>query len=157
MRYLRILNLKQKQKVIDKLNLQFGVNENPGILLQRGAEKFFLFQGDLNPKEIFNLENIIPLERIGIYFAKEVREEIRLSIEATQILKSQIKKNIFELNQEQMKDWMLGKELQIKTGKKGFLVMKYKGYFLGCGKASELKIGNFIPKTRRLKRKNIIK
>jgi len=47
---------------------------------------------------------------------------------------------------------MKGNELEIKTGKKGFLIMKYKNNFLGCGKASELKIGNFIPKSRRLKK-----
>jgi len=31
--------------------------------------------------------------------------------------------------------------------------MKYKNDFLGTGKASENKIGNFIPKNRRLKHK----
>jgi len=38
--------------------------------------------------------------------------------------------------------------------KRGFLIMKYKDDFLGTGKASENKIGNFIPKNRRLKVKN---
>jgi len=46
---------------------------------------------------------------------------------------------------------MKGQDLQIKTGKRGFFVMKYKDDFLGCGKASQEKIGNFIPKSRRLK------
>jgi len=47
---------------------------------------------------------------------------------------------------------MKGQDLQIKTGKRGFFVMKYKDDFLGCGKASQEKIGNFIPKSRRLKK-----
>ena len=46
---------------------------------------------------------------------------------------------------------MMGRELLIKTGKRGFLIMKYNDDFLGTGKASEEKIGNFIPKSRRLK------
>ena len=48
---------------------------------------------------------------------------------------------------------MLGQELNINSGKKGLLVMKHGEDFLGCGKASEEKIGNFIPKSRRLKYK----
>lgn len=34
---------------------------------------------------------------------------------------------------------------------KGFIVMKNNDDYLGCGKASETKITNFIPKSRRLK------
>ena len=37
--------------------------------------------------------------------------------------------------------------------KKGFVIMKCEDDFLGTGKASENKIGNFIPKNRRLKYK----
>ena len=50
----------------------------------------------------------------------------------------------------------IGEELQIETGKKDLLILKYKDDFLGCGKASEKKITNFIPKNRRLKSKTII-
>jgi NOL1/NOP2/fmu family ribosome biogenesis protein len=75
-------------------------------------------------------------------------------MEATQLLKNQITKNIFELNEEQMNEWMKGNELNIQTGKKGFLAMKYQNDFLGCGKASENKISNFVPKERRIKERN---
>jgi len=37
--------------------------------------------------------------------------------------------------------------------KKGFVIMKHRDDFLGTGKASENKIGNFIPKNRRLREK----
>ena len=67
------------------------------------------------------------------------------------MLKNQIKKNIFNLNEEQAKEWLKGKDLIMKTGKKGFLAMKCNNDFVGTGKASEEKIGNFIPKSRRLK------
>ena len=46
---------------------------------------------------------------------------------------------------------MKGQQLDIKTGKRGMIIMKYKENFLGTGKASEEKIGNFIPKSRRVK------
>lgn len=150
---IKILNKNEKAEIERKLNNQFGIKNIPGILLRKGREKLFLFSGSFNEGEIKELERAIVVERVGVYLAKIVDHEIRLSIEATQILQEQIKKNIFELDEKQTEEWMMGRELQIKTGKRGFLIMKYKDDFLGCGKASENKIGNFIPKMRRLKNK----
>ena len=156
---LKIFNNKEKEEIEEILENQFGIKEINGMVLQRGAERLFLFQGSLNENQIYELEQTIPVERIGIYFAKIMKDKdgktkIRLSIEGTQIFADSITKNIFELTDEQVEDWMKGRELQIATGKKDFLVMKYKNNFLGTGKASENKISNFIPKNRRLKEKN---
>lgn len=152
---IKILNTNEKKEIQNKLKEQFGINKISGILLKRGQERIFLYQGDLSPKEISKLDLArINLERVGVYFCKFQNNEIRLSIEGTQILKNQITKNIFELNKEQLEIWMKGNELNISTGKKGFLIIKYKEDFLGCGKASTEKITNFIPKNRRLKEKN---
>ena len=156
MNYLKILNKKEKQEIESKLNKQFGINEISEKIIMRGKEKLFLFSGSFTNNEIKKLEEIVIIEKVGVYFAKidERTNDIRLSIEGSQIFKNQINKNIFELNKEQTEQWMKGHELNIKTGKKGFLIMKYKDDFLGTGKASEEKISNFIPKIRRLKEKN---
>ena len=151
---IKILNKKETQEILNKLNQQFGVEEIPGVLLSKGGERIFLYQGDFGEGEIKKLERTIPIERIGVYFAKVQNSQIRLSIEATQILGEQINKNIFELDDEQAEKWMMGQELDVRAGKKDFLIMKYKDDFLGCGKASEKKIGNYIPKNRRLKGKS---
>ena len=150
---LKILKINEKKKIEKSLQEQFGITEIKGLLVKRGEERLFLFQGNLSPKEITELEKTIPLERIGIYFAKIIRDEPKLSIEGVQVLKNQIKNNIFELNKEQTEQWMTGQELNIKTGKKGFIIMRYNDDLLGCGNASEEKITNFIPKSRRLKLK----
>ena len=154
MSYLKILNPKEKAEIKKKLNEQFGIKEIPGLIVQRGEERLFLFMGNFNEKEIRKLEDCAFIERMGVYFAKIVGDSIRLSIEGTQILKDEITKNIFELDDKQAEEWMKGHELLIKTGKRGFLIMKYEEDFLGTGKASENKIGNFIPKNRRLKERN---
>ena len=120
-----------------------------------GKEKLFLFSGSFSEKDINNLAKTAPIERIGIYFAKIIDKDIKLSIEGAQILKNQIKKNIFEIGGKQAEEWMMGRDLDIQTGKNGFLIIKHNQDFLGCGKASENKIGNFIPKSRRLKNKGI--
>ncbi len=148
---LKILNKKEQKEIEKKLKKQFGIKSVPGIIARRGRERLFLFLGSLNKKNIKSLEEIVVIERLGIYFAKIVQDSVKLSIEGTQILKDQIKKNIFELSENQVKKWMKGQDLRIKTGKRGFFVMKYQNDFLGCGKASKEKIGNFIPKNRRLK------
>ncbi len=150
---LKILKINEKKKIEKSLQEQFEITEIKGLLVKRGEERLFLFQGNLSPKEITELEKTIPLERIGIYFAKIIRDEPKLSIEGVQVLKNQIKNNIFELNKEQTEQWMTGQELNIKTGKKGFIIMRYNDDLLGCGNASEEKITNFIPKSRRLKLK----
>ena len=153
MSFIKILNQGEKQEIEKNLNKQFGTDEIPGMLIKRGEEKIFLFQGSLNEKQIKKLAETVPVEGIGIYFAKEINGEFKPSIEGAQIIKEQIKKNIFEVNEEQAEKWMMGQELNIKTGKTGFMIMKYGEDVLGCGKASEEKISNFIPKTRRLKAK----
>lgn len=151
MNHLKILNKNEKREIENKLKKQFGIDEVKGIIVKRGEERLFLFSGNFNERQIKKLENLVIIERIGVYFASTFGGEIRLSIEGSQILKEQVKQNIFELNKEQAEEWMMGRELLIKTGKRGFLIMKYKDDFLGTGKASEEKIGNFIPKSRRLK------
>jgi NOL1/NOP2/fmu family ribosome biogenesis protein len=150
---LKILNKKERKEILDLLENQFGIKKVNGIFLQRGAERIFIYQGSLEAHEITKLEETVPIERVGVYFGKFQNDMIRLSIDGVQLFQDQITKNIFELNEEQMQEWMMGRELNIETGKKAFLIMKYKDNFLGCGKASELKITNYIPKSRRLKEK----
>ncbi len=147
----QVLDGKKREEILSKLNEQFGIKEIPGILVIRGAERIFLYQGDFTGEEIATLEKTFVIERVGVYFAKEENGEIRLSLEGIDILKNQITKGIFELDEKQADEWMHGSELNIETGKKQFLVMRYKNYFLGMGKASEKKISNFVPKSRRLK------
>ena len=153
MTYIKILNQYEKAGIERKLQEQFGITHVPGMIVQRGEERLFLFGGDFTEEEIKKLEACAFIERMGVYFAKIIGNDIRLSIEGSQILKDQIMKNIFDLNPSQAEEWMMGRELPIKTGKHSFLIMKYGSDFLGTGKASDEKIGNFIPKNRRLKNK----
>jgi NOL1/NOP2/fmu family ribosome biogenesis protein len=152
---IRIIEGREKEKIMEILLEQFGVEKIPGKIIKRGKEKIFLFTGSLTEREIQNLSQATFVERVGVYFAKENEGELRLSIEGTQILKNEIKKNIVELNEEEKETWMMGHEILKKTGLKGFVVIKYKEDMLGTGKASEEKITNFIPKSRRLKDKSI--
>lgn len=151
---IHIISKEETQEILSKLQEQFGIKEIPGLLLRIGQERIFIYQGSLNEKEIRNLEMAVPVERIGVYFAKIQNDELRLSIEGTHILKKQITRNIFEIDNKQLETWMHGSELEVETGKKAFLVMKHNEDLLGTGKASEKKITNFIPKSRRLRERS---
>ena len=153
---LEVMKEKDKKEILKKLNEQYGIKSIPGIIVSRGADRLFLFSGEIDEKQLKEIEKTIVVERVGVYFAKidEKTEKVRLSIEGSQLLKDQITKNIYELtNEKDFESWMKGEDLQIKTGNKEFLIVKYKDNLLGTGKASEDKISNYIPKNRRLKHK----
>ena len=135
------------------LRKEFGIEKLPECRLYLwGEDRIIAFTGDLSERDIWNISTIASIESLGVYIGKKDMNGIRLSIEGTHLLQNQINKNIFEITNEKMlEEWMSGADLQIATGKKGFLVMKHNEDFLGTGKASENKISNFIPKERRLK------
>ena len=151
---IKILSLHEKRKIEQQLEEQFGIKEIPGEIIAWGSERLLLFTGEAEKYELEKIIESAALEKIGVYFAKIINGELKLTIEGSQILNEQIKKNIFEIDDEQAEEWMMGRELNISTGMKGFVVVKNKENYLGCGKASEHKITNFIPKERRLKNKS---
>jgi len=151
---IHILSDYETKKIEKQLQEQFGIKKLNGKLIKIGQDRIFLFQGLFTNNQLNNLASWVPVERIGVYFAKEQNNEIRLSIEGTHLLKEQIKENIFELNEEQLDSWMHGNELNVESGKNTFLVMKYKEDLVGTGKASKEKITNFVPKSRRLRERN---
>jgi len=152
---IRILRGKERERLMGVFEKQFGIKQIQGTLIRGRKGGIYLFTGTIPDKEIFNLLKIFPVEIIGIYLAKEMDGKLRLSIEGSQILKNEITKRIVELSKEEMEIWIMGHELIKKTGFEDYVVMKYKNEMLGVGKASENKITNFIPKSRRLRDKTI--
>src|SRR3989344_136335 len=123
----KILKGKERKEIETKLEEQFGISKIPGEILMRGKERLFFYSGNLNSDSIKNLESLV-------------------FIDGAQIFKEQISKNIFQIPKELVEKWMMGNELNIKSGMKGFVIVSYNNEFLGTGKASEEKISNFIPK-----------
>ncbi len=118
------------------LNYNFFINQD---------KKVFIFNKDL---EIDFTK--IRINSLGVYFAN-IEKEIRLTIEGSQLIGPSSKKNILEIEGEQLQDWIHG--IDIETDKKldGFVLIKNKNDFYGTGKYKDGKILNFIPKERRLK------
>jgi NOL1/NOP2/fmu family ribosome biogenesis protein len=151
---IKFFNEHERERIIKILNQQFGIKDFSFRLARLGKERIIIFSGSISEKEILNIDEVAHIEGIGLYFAKEEMDGIRLSIEGSQLMKNQITKNIFNLDDKQAEQWMLGQEIGIDasdSSKKGFFVMKFNNDFLGTGKISNNRITNFVPKPRRLK------
>ncbi len=155
---IKFLKQNQKKKIFSQLNQQYGIKNYSGELLISGKNKLRLFTGNLKQQIIFNLREITPIEGIGLYIGKiqDSIGNIRLTIDGSLLFKEQISKNILKLNKPDIEKWMLGSDIIKSFPEKGWFIIshgKNKDFF-GSGKVSENKLGNFIPKERRLKHKN---
>lgn len=149
---IRFIKTPEKRKIIEKLNEQFGITELPYLLIESGREKLRAFSGHLSKEEISQLAQTLNIEVIGLYLIKrEDNSNLRLSFDATHLLKSQITKKIIELNDIEFQTWIRGFDLQIKA-QVGTLAIKYKSDFIGCGKSNGSVLINHVPKDRRLKK-----
>ncbi|MBX4212227.1 hypothetical protein KW787_02095 [Candidatus Pacearchaeota archaeon] len=91
----------EKKKIIEQLNEEFGISELNYLLIETGKEKIRGFSGTMSKDEIMELAKMARIEIIGLYMIKkELNNELRLSFDATQILKKQINKNIVKINDE---------------------------------------------------------
>ena len=145
----KFLNSPDKKKLLAELERQFGINELPYLLLETGKEKIRGFSGTMNREEIIELGEISNVEIIGAYLLRK-EGELRLSLDATQILNKKIKKNIIEIDDKQLEDWLRGRDLNIQS-KTGIFVIKYKEDFIGCCKSDGKRLWNFIPRERRIR------
>ena len=87
---------------------------------------------------------------MGLYFASLENNELRLSIEATQMLGKKADKNVLNLNEGQLKQYMLGKNITVDNNNNTLVILKYKDDFIGCAKQKDFKVINFLPKERRV-------
>ena len=144
------LTSTDKKRIVERLNEEFGITELPYLLIQFGQEKIRAYSGVLSKEELYYLDREIRIETIGLYFAKYEDEGIRLTLDGVQFLKDQITKNIVEVNDKESEDWFRGNDIEIKA-ERGWVVLKHKEEFIGCGKSTGEKITNFMPKERRIK------
>ena len=143
----KILNSKEKKKIVFMLKKQYGYNKKFAyVLLQNQIGRIYIVN-----EEIFdlNLDNL-RINSFGIYFGTEESDTIRLSIEGSQLIGGLCNKNVVEISEQEAKNWFFGLDLEINGGFKGFLIVKSGSNFLGCGRFFNNHIHNFIPKTRRI-------
>jgi len=142
---MNIMSKTEIRKFLRQLNKQFGIEVDLNyIFIKSKQNKIFIINKDFEKikPEAFNINTA------GLYIAKQEIDGLRLTIEGSQIIGSKATKNILTLDNPE--EWLKGKNIEIKTKLKGYVIVKYKDDFLGCGRVVKNRLRNYIPKTRRI-------
>jgi len=147
MENLTILKSKEKKEIQKLLDMQF----DPDFKLDyevfiNNKNRIFILNRELSRIDIDELR----VNSLGLYFGELNNNALRLSIDASQMVGKTAKKNILILNDEDILKWMNGEDLELETELDGFVLVKHKDDFLGCGKIVNKKLYNYVPKERRL-------
>ena len=141
-----VLSKTDVKKILRQLKAQFGI-EDFGldyIFTKSSKDRIFVVNKDL---EKINLSDY-NINTAGLYIAKEEIDGVRLTIEGSQILGPKATKNVLVLDNAE--DWLRGKNIEIESEMKGYVIVKHCKDFLGCGRINKKRLQNFIPKARRL-------
>ena len=153
---IRFVKSSEKKQILQDLNEQFGIEKLNYLLIEAGKEKIRGFSGSLSKEEIQELGRIVNIEVIGLYLIKKERsksgkQELRLSFDSPTLFKTQIAKNIVDIDDNQLSLWIRGNDLDLESPE-GAVIIKHNDDFIGCGRSNGLKIFNYVPKDRRLKK-----
>jgi NOL1/NOP2/fmu family ribosome biogenesis protein len=130
------------QKVSKMIENQFEAKIN-FKLKEAGKRKLYAY------KECTNLESqSMEIIHHGVYFGRLEKGAIRLSIEGAQLIGKKAKKNIIEIDYDKTIKWMRGENLQVESEVQGYVILKWKNYYLGCGEIKKGTIKNYVPKDR---------
>lgn len=147
---MEFIKTNQKKEILEKLKEEFGIEALPYLLIKIRENEFRGYTGSLSKDEISKLNTEVRIDKIGIPLFEIQEEGIKLEFDSLTILKPT--KNIIELTDKQTEDWLRGKDIEIMLEKKEkFIVLKNKGNFLGCGRYSNNRISNSVPRERRIK------
>lgn len=145
-----ILNSKLVKELIEKLTEQYGAVppdfKEHGFI--RGKDNIYIITKDLAKA---NLEGM-RINNLGLYIAeyKLEKNQVRLSIEGSQLIGPVATKNVCKIDKEQRAEWMKGQDLEITGDFSGHVIIKCGEDYFGTGKYKEGKILNHVPKARRL-------
>ena len=133
-----------KDIIASFLEKQFGISKEVLFNLnfefeERGKKRVYVFK----PCEID-----VPTYHKGIYFGTLEKNGFRLSIEGCFLVGKFAKRNVMDLDDENAFRWMRGEDIPCNL--KGYVIVRWKGFFLGCGKANGRILRNFVPKNRRV-------
>ena len=144
---LKILNSKEIKKILKLIEAQWGAKlKLEYAFLKNPKNRIFIINKNIGKIELEKLR----INSIGMYFCEIDKIGIRLSIEGSQIVGPKASKNIIEINEEQIKQWFKGEDLEIKGNYSGFVIIKHNNDFLGTGKYKSGRILNYVSKSRRV-------
>ena len=152
---LKSLNKRETSKILEQIGTEYHCDAKKLMI-----DKYSFFLSEKNKVYIINntikevnLEKI-RINSLGMYFCELNYDNIRFSIEGSQLIGPIAKKNVLKLDDDAFTLWVRGNDLEIKEEFEGFVIIKHNNDFIGSGKFSEGKIFTYIPKIRRIMSKD---
>ncbi len=152
---LKELSRKEAKTILLKIAEQFGIED-----IEYFLKRYIFFSNKSGKIYILSKETSsivkdkdLPISHFGLYIASVEKSGVRLSIEGSQLFGSFARKNIVEISRSSATLWMAGFDINISaknSSYQGFVLIKCKNSFLGCGYLKSGKILNYIPKHRRI-------
>lgn len=159
MQKLRILNTRERKGILELLKQQYKADfrkkASELVVLLSSKNKIYLLSRDFGMVD----DKKLRIDSAGLYFGEIMKnEELRLSIEGSQLIGPIAKKNVVVLDDEETRLWLKGNDIEKELKAKGFVILKNRNRetgkydFLGSGKyrEEEKKILNYVPKARRV-------
>lgn len=153
------LNSKERKLFHAQLKKQFGFEgELPFIILfSEHNDKYFLITEEYGEIDLQSFR----IETMGMYFARKAADDLRLTIEGSQLIGPAATRNVHEVTKEEFDLWMHGNDLEYSGEATGWLIISHeyamaKLDYAGTGKVVRkqehgkeiVTIHNYIPKAR---------
>jgi NOL1/NOP2/fmu family ribosome biogenesis protein len=137
------------EKIIEE-NYNSKIEENIDFEIRK--EKVYFFKKEIKEFYSFLKNKKLKLNPIGIYFGKiKKNNKIQLSIEGSQYVGKNAKKNVIEINDyKELYEFLLGKKIELKNVEKhNFPIVKFKDLVICCAASKENEIESLFPKVAR--------
>ncbi|MFP4117675.1 MAG: methyltransferase RsmF C-terminal domain-like protein [Candidatus Woesearchaeota archaeon] len=147
----KILNSKDKKHLFQMMREQWGTETEvlrDLVFIRKPSGKIFICNKDAAMME---QDMKVRIYSLGNYFGKEEKDSLRVSIEGSQLIGRHSDKNVLELDDAKIKEWIKGEDVDVPDDHDGFCLVKQGKDFFGCGNEKRGKLLNHIPKARRIK------
>jgi Uncharacterized conserved protein len=134
--------------ILDFLKERFGIEEGvfEGFKFVKLGDDVWIMSEDV-PQKLHGIN------RVGLRFARGTSRNPKITTAVLQIFGKFATKNIIYIDEEQLKDYIMGKDVEvgeIEGVERGQVIVKFKEDVIGSGLYDGRVIKNQIPKARRI-------
>ena len=145
---LKFLNSKEIKEIKKKLERQY---ETIGPLdyafLINEKNKVFVVKKEVGQISLDSLR----INTVGVYICEDYGDEVRLSIEGSQIVGPYATKNVLPLDKEKARQWLKGYDVEFLGEASGYVIIKSGNDYMGSAKHKNGTLLNHVPKERRIR------
>lgn len=149
----KVMRKKEVRELVEilKKNYGYGLKFRNYVFIKNKEGKIWIANKDLFGSFLKKLK----VNGMGMYFGKIKKGgKIKLSIEGSQFIGKDAKRNVVEIDKANAERWIEGKDIFVdcleNCEEKNFVIIKHGEDFLGSGLLKNSRVENLIPKVRRI-------